>query len=114
MSNMTQMIPPAEALSLHALVTTTEQGIASRILAKSSGGSITLFACDKGQGLTEHTSPFDAFVLVLEGSLTLTIKGLPVHATPGTVVRMQADIPHAVDAPEACRMLLITLRDLKG
>ena len=110
---MTQMIPPAEVLSLQSLVTPTEQGIASRILAKTSGGNLTLFAFDKGQGLTEHTSPFDALVMVLEGSLTLTIGGAPVRATPGTVVRMPADLPPALDAPEPCRMLLIMLRDLK-
>jgi len=108
------MIPPAEVLSLLLLVTPTEQGIASRILAKTAGGNLTLFAFDKGQGLTEHTSPFEALVLVLEGSLTLTIGGSPVLATPGTVVRMPAGIPHALDAPEPCRMLLIMLRDLKA
>jgi quercetin dioxygenase-like cupin family protein len=110
---MTQ-IPPAEALVLQSLITPTEQGIASRILAKSSGGNLTLFALDKGQGLTEHTSPFDALVLVLDGSLTLTVGDTSVRATPGTVVRMPADIPHALEASEACRMLLIMLRDLKG
>jgi quercetin dioxygenase-like cupin family protein len=104
-------ITPAEALELHALITPTEQGIASRVLAKTSGGSITLFAFDTGQGLTEHTSPFDALVLVLEGRLTLTIGGTPVNATPGTIVRMPAAVPHAVDAPGASRMLLIMLRE---
>jgi quercetin dioxygenase-like cupin family protein len=111
---MTQVIPPAEVLSLQSLITPTEQGIASRILAKSSGGNLTLFAFDTGQGLTEHTSPFDALVLVLEGSVTLTIGGSPVRAAPGTVVRMPAGVPHALDAPEACRMLLIMLRDLSA
>ena len=111
---MTQAIPPAEALWLHTLITPTEQGIASRVLAKAAGGNLTLFAFDKGQGLSEHTSPFDALVLVLEGSLTLTVGGTPVHAAPGTVVRMPADIPHALDASEACRMLLIMLRDPKA
>jgi quercetin dioxygenase-like cupin family protein len=114
MSKMTQMIPPAEVLSIQSLITPTEQGIASRILAKTAGGNLTLFAFDKGQGLTEHTSPFDALVMVLEGSLTLTIGGTTVRATPGTVVRMPADISHALDAPEACRVLLIMLRDLKA
>jgi quercetin dioxygenase-like cupin family protein len=113
MSTMTQTLPPAEVLSLRSLITPTEQGIASRVRAKTSGGNLTLFALDKGEGLTEHTSPFDALVLVLEGLLTLTIGGTAVRATPGTVVRMPADIPHALDAPEACRMLLIMLRDLK-
>lgn len=110
---MSQTIPPAEVLALRSLITPTEQGIASRVLAKTSGGSITLFAFDSGQGLTEHTSPFDALVLVLEGSLNLTIGGAAVRATPGTIVRMPADVPHALDALEACRMLLIMLRDLK-
>jgi quercetin dioxygenase-like cupin family protein len=73
-----------------------------------------LFAFDTGQGLTEHTSPFDALVLVLDVSITLTIGGSPVVATPGTVVRMPADIPHALDAPEQCRMLLVMLRDLSA
>lgn len=108
---MTQTIPPAEVLSLRSLVTLTEQGIASRVLAKTAGGNITLFAFDTGQGLTEHTSPFDALVLVLEGSLSLSIGGMSVRATPGTIVRMPAGIPHALDASEACRMLLIMLRD---
>ena len=111
---MNQTIPPAEVLSLRSLITPTEQGIASRVLAKASGGSITLFAFDSGQGLSEHTSPFDALVLVLEGSLRLTVGGTAVRAMPGTIVRMPADIPHSLDAPEACRMLLIMLRDLKG
>jgi quercetin dioxygenase-like cupin family protein len=95
---------------LDSLITPTAQGIASRILGKAAGGNMTLFAFDEGQGLTEHTSPFDAFVLVLDGVLTLTIGGTPVRATPGTIVRMPAAIPHAVDAPEPCRMLLIMLK----
>jgi len=113
MSTTTQTIPPAEALLLQSLVSPTEQGIASRVLAKTSGGNITLFAFDAGQGLTEHTSPFDALVMVLEGALTLTIGGAPVCATPGTIVRMPADVPHALDAPEPARMLLVMLRDRK-
>ena len=108
---MAQTIQPAEVLSLRSLVTPTEQGIASRVLAKTTGGNLTLFAFDAGQGLTEHTSPFDALVLVLEGSLDLTIGETAVRATPGTVVRMPAGIPHALEAREACRMLLIMLRD---
>ena len=106
-----KMLPPAERLELHALITPTEHGIASRVLAKSTGGNMTLFAFDAGQGLTEHTSPFDALVLVLEGGLTLTIGGAPVSAGPGTIVRMPANVPHAVEAPEPARMLLVMLRD---
>ena len=111
---MTQTIPPADALSLDALITPTAQGIASRILARTTGGNLTLFAFGQGQGLAEHTSPFDAMVMVLEGSLNLTIGGAKVRATPRTIVRMPAGIPHALEAPEACRMLLIMLRDTKA
>ena len=103
-------LSPGSALSLASLVSPTAHGIASRVLGKTGGGNLTLFAFDAGQGLTEHTSPFDAFVLVLDGSLTLTIGGTPVSATPGTIVRMPASVPHAVDAPEAARMLLIMLK----
>lgn len=113
MSADPQMIPGAEAHLIHELITPTEHGISSRILAKSDGGNVTLFAFDEGQGLTEHTSPFDALVMVVEGALTLTIGGTPVRATPGTIVRMPANVPHAVDAPEPARMLLTMLRHTK-
>ena len=107
------MIPPGEALSLSALITPTEGGVASRVLSKTSGGNLTLFAFDRGQGLTEHTSPFEALVMVLEGACTLTIGGTPVRATPGSVVRMPADVPHAVEAMETTRLLLVMLREPK-
>lgn len=108
------LLPAAEALGLSALISPTPQGIASRVLAKSTGGNVTLFAIDAGQGLTEHTTPFDALVMVLEGRLTLTIGGAPVEALPGTLVRLPANVPHAVDARESSRMILVMLRDLKS
>lgn len=104
------LIPAAEALPLESLVTPTEQGIASRILTKTPGGNVTLFAFDTGQGLTEHTSPFEALVLVLAGTLTVTIGGAAVRAVPGSIVRMPANVPHALDAAEPVRMLLVMLR----
>ncbi|MEO7273326.1 MAG: cupin domain-containing protein [Vicinamibacterales bacterium] len=103
-------LQPGDALLLESLVTPTPQGIASRILAKAPGGNVTLFAFDEGQGLTEHTSPFEALVLVQHGSMRLTIGGTPVHAAPGSIVRMPANVPHALDASEPCRMLLIMLK----
>ena len=103
-------LPPSEALSLESLITPTPQGIASRILSKAAGGNMTLFAFDEGQGLTEHSSPFDALVLVLGGALNLTIGGTLVRAAPGTIVRMPADVPHAIDATEPSRMLLVMLK----
>ena len=114
MPPVTSTLQPAEALALQSLVTPTEQGIASRVLAKTTGGNLTLFAFDAGQGLTEHTSPFDALVMVLDGSLKLTIGGNAVTASPGSVVRMPAHVPHAVDAHEPTRMLLTMLREPKA
>jgi quercetin dioxygenase-like cupin family protein len=107
-------VPPAQALPLSSLVTPTAHGIASRVLAKTAGGNVTLFAFDGGQGLEEHTSPFDALVLVQEGALELTIGGQSVRATPGTVVLMPGGVPHALEAPEPARMLLVMLREPKG
>jgi quercetin dioxygenase-like cupin family protein len=106
-------IPAAEALPLASLIMPTEQGIASRVLAKTGGGNLTLFAFDQGQGLSEHATPFDALVLVLDGELTLTIGGTPVRAVPGTIVRMPAGVPHAVDALVPARMLLVMLKEPK-
>lgn len=106
-------IPASEALPLEDLIAFTAGGIASRVLAKNGGGNLTLFAFDRGQGLSEHTTPFDALAMVLDGELSLTIGGTAVAATPGTIVRMPANVPHAVDARVASRMLLIMLREPK-
>ena len=110
----TGTLPPSEARRVVDLITLTEQGIASRVLAKTGGGNVTLFAFDAGEGLSEHTTPFDALVLVVEGSLTLTIGGTPVEAPSGTIVRMPAGVPHAVDATAASKMLLVMLREPKS
>ena len=110
----TPRIPAATALALDALIQPTEGGIASRVLAKTDGGNLTLFAFDGGQGLTTHTSPFDALVVVLEGAITLTIAGAPVRAVPGTIVLMPANVPHGLEAIEATRLLLIMLKDRTG
>jgi quercetin dioxygenase-like cupin family protein len=109
-SNLTAL-HAGEACALETLIAPTPGGIASRILAKKGGGSVTLFAFDAGQGLTEHTSPFDALVLVLAGTLGVTIAGARVEATPGTIVRLPAGVPHAVEARQPARMLLVMLRD---
>jgi quercetin dioxygenase-like cupin family protein len=104
----------SEPLRLADLVVPSEHGITSRVLAKTSGGNVTLFAFDAGEGLSEHTAPFDALVVALDGTLSLTIDGRPVDAVPGTIVRMPANVPHAVDATTRARMLLIMLREPKG
>lgn len=108
---MATELSPAESHPFEALVAVAPQGISSRVLARTSGGVLTLFTFDEGQSLTEHTSPYEAFVQVLEGAMTLTIGGQAVQATPGTIVRMPAKVPHAVEATAPSRMLLTMLRD---
>jgi len=110
----TGTIPEATVLALADLITPTEHGIASRVLARSAGGNVTLFAFDKGEALTEHTTPFDALALTLDGALSLTIGGNRVETSAGTIVRLPANVPHAVDAPVAARMLLVMLKDAKS
>jgi quercetin dioxygenase-like cupin family protein len=108
---MASTIPPGELFTLDALVTPSAQGIASRVLARTAAGNITLFAFDAGEELSEHAAPFDALVLTLSGSLALTIDGRGVTAGPQSIVLMPANVPHAVRATEASRMLLIMLRE---
>ena len=108
---MAATIPPAEALRLVDLIVPAERGIASRVLSKTGGGNVTLFAFAEGEGLSVHSAPFDALVLVLEGSLTLTIGGTEVAAPAGTIIRLPGQIPHAVDAVSAAKMLLVMLRE---
>jgi quercetin dioxygenase-like cupin family protein len=108
---MASTLTPAEASPLASLIAPTEHGIASRVLARTAAGNITLFAFDAGEELSEHTAPFEALVLTLSGALTLTIGGREVTASPQTLVLMPANVPHAVRAAEASRMLLIMLRE---
>lgn len=108
---MASTLSPAELFTLDSLVTPTAQGIASRVLARTAAGNITLFAFDADEELSEHTAPFDALALTLSGALRLTIGGVDVRTAPQTIVLMPANVPHAVRAVEASRMLLIMLRD---
>jgi quercetin dioxygenase-like cupin family protein len=111
---MGSTLAAGELFKLESLVTPTAQGIASRVLARTAAGNITLFAFDAGEELSEHTAPCDALVLTLTGALTLTIGGVNVQAAPQTIVLMPANVPHAVHAAEPSRMLLIMLREAPG
>ena len=94
-----------------SLVAMQPHAIASRVVARSSAGNVTLFAMDAGELISEHTTPFDALVLVLEGRLELTIGGAPVNASGHDLVRMPAHVPHALRAIEPARFLLVMLRE---
>jgi quercetin dioxygenase-like cupin family protein len=103
-------IPSAKALELTGLISHPERGVASRVIARAGGGSVTLFAFDAGEELSEHTTPYEALVLVLEGTLMLRIGGTPVRAVGGSAVRIPASVPHAVESRERSKMLLVMLQ----
>ena len=103
-------LAPSIPRPLAGLVEYGEGAIVSRVIGKNSAGTLTLFAFEAGQGLSEHTAPFDAYVLVLEGAVDLTIGGKPVSAAAGEMVLMPAHVPHAVRAVERFKMLLTMLR----
>jgi len=107
-------LPSDRASTLTALIEVASGAIVSRVLAKSAGGNVTLFAFDRGQGLSEHTAPFDALVQVVDGSLDLMIGGTEVSVSGGEIVRMPAGVPHALTASEPAKMLLTMLRDKMG
>jgi quercetin dioxygenase-like cupin family protein len=104
-------LPPAQALDLAALIAYQDGAVVSRTLAKRSGGTITLFAFDQGQGLSEHTAPFDALVQILDGEAVLTIGGQAVPARAGQSVLMPAGVPHALQATARFKMLLTMVRE---
>ena len=100
----------AESYNLLELVDYAAGAIVSRTLAENESGTITLFAFDVDQGLSEHTAPFDAFVQILDGKAEIVIAGKPVEARAGQIVLMPANIPHALKAIEPFKMLLTMLR----
>jgi quercetin dioxygenase-like cupin family protein len=84
--------------------------IVSKTVLDKPSGTITLFAFDEGQGLSEHTTPYDAVVMVLDGSAKLTIGGKAQSVCSGQIIIMPADVPHAVYAKQRFKMLLIMIR----
>lgn len=102
---------PSTPMELASMVEYADGSIVSRTLVDTGAGSITLFAFDQGQSLSEHTTPFDALVQVLDGAVVLTIGGEQMRAQSGELVLMPAGVPHAVRAPETFKMLLTMIRD---
>lgn len=96
--------------SLTDLVQYSEDSIVSKTILDKSAGTITLFAFDKGQKLSEHTSPYDAVVQVLDGNSLLTIDGQDKQVTAGEIIIMPGNVPHSVTAREKFKMLLIMIR----
>jgi len=100
----------AQVLTLADLADYQEGSVVSRTLVKQEQGSVTLFAFDRGQGLSEHTAPFDALVQVLEGEAEVAIDGQSHRLHTGELIIMPADKPHALKATRRFKMLLIMIR----
>jgi quercetin dioxygenase-like cupin family protein len=99
-------------LPLAGSIAYADNAIVSKTLLDRKAGSLTLFAFDAGQGLSEHTSPYDATVQVIEGEAVLTIGGRRVPARAGELVIMPANVPHDVRAEQRFKMLLIMIREV--
>ena len=92
------------------LISYQEGSVVSRTLIDSKAGTVTLFAFDQGQGLSEHTAPYDAMVCVLDGETRITIAGEKSDLKTGDMIIMPASEPHAVHGSERFKMLLIMVR----
>lgn len=103
-------LEPAVAQELRNLTDYVAGSIVSRTLKKNQAGTLTVFAFDAGEALSEHTAPFDAFVQVLDGEAEVVVGGKPVTVRPGQIVLMPANVPHAVNARQRFKMLLSMIR----
>ncbi len=100
----------AEPVVLDRLVSYQDGAIVSNTIHKDAAGTISAFAFDAGEGLSEHTAPFDAFLQVCEGEADVTIQGKTHRVRAGHLIRLPANIPHAVQATIRFKMLLTMIR----
>lgn len=103
-------VRPAGVKQLIELLHYQDGSIVSRVLLKNKGGTVTLFAFDVGEGLSEHTAPFDALVVVTDGEADIEIAGESFKVRQGETIILPANRPHAVRAATKFKMLLIMIR----
>jgi quercetin dioxygenase-like cupin family protein len=97
-------------VALSALLDYQAGAVVSRTLVKKEAGTVTAFAFDVGEGLSEHTAPFDALVVMVDGEAEISIAGKPHRVTAGHLLRLPAGQPHAVKAVTRFKMVLIMIR----
>lgn len=107
---MQELFNKGKVLNLEEMVEYSSGGVISKQVLKNPSGNITLFSFDKGQGLTEHTAPFDAVVQVLDGEAQITIGGIPNLVKKGETIIMPANVSHALQAVEQFKMLLTMIK----
>lgn len=103
-------LPAAQVTNALALVQYQDGSIVSREIVKKGTGNVTVFAFDEGQGLSEHTAPFDALVQIMEGEAQIVIAGHAHRIEAGQMILMPAGQPHAVKAPKPFKMILTMIR----
>ena len=101
----------AQAADIAALVDYQSGAVVSRTVIERATGTVTLFAFDKGQGLSEHTVPFDALVHVIDGEAVIIIDGERINLKSGEATIMPANRPHALKAVDSFKMMLVMIRD---
>jgi len=97
-------------ISLVDMVDYQKEAVVSKTIIEKKTGTVTLFAFDQGQGLSEHTAPFDAMVCILDGKAEITISGNPNILKQGDMIIMPANEPHALKAVAKFKMMLIMIR----
>jgi len=100
----------AQAVNLADLIDYQEGSVVSRTIIDKKAGTVTLFAFDESQGLSEHTAPYDALVYLLDGEADVVISGKPVRLKKGEITIMPANEPHALTAVTRFKMLLTMIR----
>ena len=106
-------LPPGRKAHLASLVSYQEDSVVSRTLLEDKAGTVTLFAFDAGQGLSEHTAPYDALLQLLEGEAEVTVAGNESHLEAGEAILLPAGKPHAVRASARFKMLLTMIRSAR-
>jgi len=97
-------------MNINSMLEYQDGAVVSRTIVKEKTGTITIFAFDKGQALSEHTAPFDAVVQVIEGELQVSIDGKAHNLNAGQLIIMPANIPHALQATEKFKMILSMIK----
>ena len=105
-------LPAAQAAVTAAFVNYQDGAVVSREILKRGTGTVTLFAFDAGEGLSEHTAPFDALVQLLEGEAEITIAGQPHRVLGGQMILLPAGQPHALKAIQRFKMMLTMIRSV--
>jgi len=100
----------AKAINAADLLDYQNDAVVSKTVIDEATGTLTVFAFDKGQGLSEHTAPFDAFAYILDGKAEIIISGNSLHMEQGEMVIMPANEPHALNATDKFKMLLVMIR----